>query len=103
MNWINPEDHLPKDGQIVAVLMYHNKNHWPLSVEIFFGEVESYTENGFRVARVQTNDFTGYGSVSYALTGNEGAEAWCDAKEFEKPSFIKHNEWWGKVFPERKE
>ena len=87
MNWINPKDRLPREGQIVAVLMYHHKSHWPLSVEIFFGEVEG--------SRVQTNDFTGYGSLSYALIGSEAAKAWCDAGEFEMPDFISHDPWWG--------
>lgn len=110
MNWINSEERLPEDGQVVAVIVYHHKQHWPLSVEIFFGKVESCKDRkGKRMARAQTEDFTGYGLVAYDLSDindDNYACAWCDAKEFKKPDFITHDPWWGKCIteaPERKE
>lgn len=94
MNWKNPEKDLPKEGEIVAVLFQHWKEHKPLSCEILFGEVEYYDED----CTVQTNDMTGMGSYNIKLKGKsmhgENILAWISSKEFELPSWIPHDPWW---------
>lgn len=102
MEWINPIEKLPEDRAHVAALMYHWKECWPLSAEIMFGEVESYVnDDGERIARVNTYDFTGAGGSYWSFPcyglygGSDVIRAWCYAKEFKRPAFIEHNPHWG--------
>jgi len=103
MEWINPLDEIPPDHSYVAALRYHWKKCWPLSAEIIFGDVESYIcDAGFRIARINTNDFTGSGSYCWYFPSHDYwpnsdvIVAWCYAKEFQKPKFIEHDFHWGK-------
>lgn len=100
MKWFNPEEILPEDRENIAVLVYHNKHCWPMSAEIYFGEVESYTdEDGVRHVRALNNDFIGGGGVPWYLTSCDCytmAVAWAYAKDFQRPDFIDHDPHWGK-------
>ncbi len=102
MNWKDPLKELPPDGTFIAALQYHWKECWPLSAEIMFGEVESYiNDENERIARVNTCDFTGEGSSywnfpAYGMTSCDHIKAWAYSSEFIRPSFINHNDHWGK-------
>lgn len=97
INWKNPHDELPKDNEEVAVLIYHWKSHWPLSCEIYFGEVESCIdiETNERRVRVLNNDYIGQGSAQWYFFERDFCgdiiDAWCYAKDFKKPDFIIHD------------
>ena len=99
INWKDPKKELPKDGEIVAVLVYHSKECWPLSAKIIFGEVETaVNHNGNDMMRANTCDFTGAGNHSVDLIPqgwDEHAEAWAYGSDFKKPDFIRHNDHWG--------
>lgn len=101
ITWKDPRNELPEDGCYVAALQYHNKNCWPLSAEIMFGQVESYiNEDGKRIARVNTNDFTGGGSYCwdfpvFGTASSDEISAWAYAKDFTKPDFLHHDPHWG--------
>lgn len=102
IEWKDPNLELPQDGECVAALRYHWKQCWPLSVEIMFGEVESYQHvDGYRVARVNTCDFTGGGNYHWNFPVNKYFDsdhiaAWAYSKEFKRPEFLIHNTHWGK-------
>lgn len=102
IEWKNPNKELPPDKAFVACLKYHWKNCWPLSVEIIFGEVESYlNEDGVRIVRVNTNDFTGGGSYCWYFHpgetfGSDIIDAWAYSKDFKRPDFLNHEKHWGK-------
>ncbi len=100
IKWYNPLLQLPPDGTFVACMSYHWKECWPLSAEIIFGEVESYiNDDGNRVARVNTCDFTGGGNYKWnfpvEFLDHDCICAWCFSSEFEKPDFLRHNSHWG--------
>lgn len=103
IEWINPKDRLPRDGEMVALLRYHWKECWPLSADIIFGEAEIVTDEYGRLhARVNTWDFTGSGCSSYyflpnSRTSEDYIAAWCCANEFKKPDFLNHKPHWGKL------
>lgn len=88
------------DDSHVAVLRYHWKACWPLSAEIIFGQVESHVnEDGVRIARVNTRDFTGGGShcwdFSPGYRDSDTISAWAYCKDFKCPDFLEHNPHWG--------
>jgi hypothetical protein len=92
MNWINPKDKLPNDGDIVWVLVQHWKNAGPLSCEIYCGEVES-SELGD--CRVLNNDYIGQGGISWYLKqpcerafGGEDAVAWAHVEREHLPDWL---------------
>jgi hypothetical protein len=99
INWKDPLKEMPKDGEYVACMQYHWKHCWPLSAEIIFGEVESYiNEDGHRIARVNTRDFTGGGSYCWSFSeyrDSDSIVAWTYANEFKRPDFLRHNPHWG--------
>ena len=101
INWKDAKKEIPPDGTNVAALKYHWKECWPLSAEILFGEVESYiNDEGERIARVNTCDFTGEGCSfwdfpCYAMGSCDHIIAWALAKDFKKPDFINHDKHWG--------
>ncbi len=100
IEWKDPKDKIPPDGTYVSILSYHWKKCWPLSAEIIFGVVESYIdENGERIARVNTDDFTGKGSYCWDFDFYNGLEnfisAWTYASDFKRPSFLEHDKHWG--------
>lgn len=104
MNWKDPYKEWPKEGDHVAVLIYHWKEKWPDSGEIYFGECEkAVNQFGVRIGRVVNSDYTGGGSEYWTLPciecGGDSNEirAWCYASEFKKPDFISHNESYGKL------
>ena len=101
MIWKDPQKELPPENSKIAVLSYHWKKSWPLSAEIIFGEVESYTtEDGKRLSRVNTCDMTGAGSYCWYFHDDSGEKtiaAWCYASEFKKPPFLEHNEHHGQL------
>lgn len=101
IDWKDPLKDLPPDNAYVACLKYHWKECWPLSAEIIFGEVESYTnEDGIRIARVNTCDFTGGGSYCWnfpidGMGDSDTIVAWAHTKEFKRPDFLNHDKHWG--------
>lgn len=101
IDWKDPRQELPPDDAYVAALKYHWKECWPLSVEIIFGQVESYINaDGLRVARINTCDFTGSGSYCWnfpidRIADSDYIVAWTLSKDFKKPSFLNHNSHWG--------
>ena len=102
INWRKPSDP-PKNGEYVAVLIYHWKNCWPLSAEIYFGEVEDSNpdpDTGEINKRVLNNDYIGCGSAQWYFKANyyhEQISAWAYASEFIKPDFIEHNLHYGEI------
>lgn len=104
MNWKNPKKELPLDNQVVAILIYHWKENWPHSVEIYFGTARKYDhlpENTGNIV-VENIDMIGSGCRRWNFELNfpdsDHIAAWCDAKEFLKPEFLKHNLHWGKEY-----
>jgi hypothetical protein len=101
MNWKDPKKELPKEGQTIAVVTQHWKEHNPLSCEIYFGVVQ-YDNQG-KNPIVNNEDFTGKGSYWIYLTQDEEDEffynkeyalAWIDYKELQLPSWIPHDNHW---------
>lgn len=97
INWKNPLEEMPEDGAHVACMQYYWKQCWPLSAEIIFGEVESYIdEDGKRIVKVNTCDYTGAGNYCWYFpvfqnTNSDCIRAWAYASDFKKPSFLDHN------------
>ncbi len=66
-----------------------------------FGEVESYfNEDGERIARINTCDFTGGGAYCwnfpcYGIRDSDAIVAWAYAKDFKRPDFLNHDKHWG--------
>lgn len=101
INWKDPKKELPKEGQSVAVITQHWKEHKPLSCQIYFGIV--HYDNQGKNPIVDTNDFIGHGSFWIYLnqdeeddsyTYNEHALAWIDYKDLELPNWIPHDNHW---------
>lgn len=92
INWKDPKIELPNDGEIIAVMIYHWKENWPQSAEIYFGEVEShYYEEGERNCRVVNCDYIGNGSEAWYFCQyrmGDMIHAWAPASDFKKPQFV---------------
>lgn len=97
INWKNPNVELPENGEYVAVLFYHWKECWPLSVEIRFGEARNWIDDeGNKTIVIENDDFSGH-LERWEFGGNtcETPKSWCYAKEFQRPEFLKHDNHWG--------
>lgn len=96
IRWRNPAKELPKQNEIVGVLMQHWKENGALSCEIFFGEV-SWSNDKLSCV-MDTMDNTGQGNTSYTIWKHEDyeypssycdiARAWFPAIEFELPTWL---------------
>lgn len=88
MFWKNPNKELPQEGCIVAVLIQHNKKHFPLSLEIAFGEVQYFSDSVI----VSNDDFIGAGSMKWILraedTPFDRAIAWAYFQDLDLPGWI---------------
>ena len=103
MNWKDPRIELPEHRQVVAILIYHWKDNWPQSAEISFGTTYHYSnENDYDRIVVENCDMVGSGSLRWHFANeypdSDRIVAWCDAKDFQRPSFLKHNNHWGEEF-----
>ena len=73
LKWLNPKDILPKDGELIWVILEPHKWHGTFkesiaSIQIVCGWVEvSHTGN----MRVQNYDELGYGSISWDIATNK--------------------------------
>lgn len=104
MNWKNPKNELPEENQVVAILLYHWKENWPQSIEIYFGTARKYDnlpENTGKMV-VENIDMIGIGCARWKFElefpDSDCIAAWCDAKEFTKPDFLTHDNQWGNEF-----
>lgn len=93
MNWINPKEKLPNQGDIVWVMCAHWKMEEGQSCEIYCGET-CYSHCG-KSCRVESNDYTGHGGLSWQLYCENGeycrhhshAIAWAHLKEISLPEW----------------
>lgn len=102
IDWKDASKELPTKGSFIAALKYHWKECWPLSVEIIFGEVESWiNDRGDKSLRVNTKEFTGHGLSFLEFPCNDSnnntniVAAWAYANEFKRPDFLRHDEYYG--------
>lgn len=94
MNWRNPKNALPQDGQMVWIMLRPHKYKGNLlasapSIEIVAGE--TYRPNSKDV-RIENNDELGMGSISWVLKGEkslygEDAIAWLPVEEMIYPEW----------------
>lgn len=106
MKWNNTKEILPDEGRFVWVITQHNKEHRPLSCQIYCGKISYSRDESY--CKVYNNDFIGYGSYSINLYGknydgferdfdsNEEGIAWIYVEEFPLPDFIPHDKHWDK-------
>ncbi len=87
--WKRFDQEIPKDGQEIWVLLWHQKGHFPSSFQICAGEVE-IAESG--KWRVNTCDYDGGGShCFYPNQYDEGFLFWCDKWQISIPE--EHISW----------
>jgi len=99
LNWRNPTER-PKQGEMIAVLYQHNKQHKPMSCEIMFGRYENFKAVEKDWGFVCSDDMTGKGSWGVYFGDKESFEtprAWMPWKEFSLPEWVPHNDHWGDV------
>ena len=98
MKWKNPDNELPKKGDIVAILIKKiYGEEWPLNCQIHFGEVwniettnELFVKTFYQTIGVPKDEKSPYGWASFKPKQHFGlAIAWEYANEFEKPEFLK--------------
>lgn len=99
MNWRDPKKEKPTDGDIIAVLTQHAKEHNPRSCEVIFGEYRSYDdEDGIYDGFADTGDFTGKGlwvvCFPNGFYDKDIPLAWMPASEFPLPEWVPHDSHW---------
>jgi hypothetical protein len=98
MNWRNPKEVLPEQGQLVWVMLEPHKDRGSLlesapSIEIVCGWAFRYDD----VCGVDNNDELGLGGISWYLTKSKnkylnfeaGAMAWMPVEEMPLPGWVK--------------
>lgn len=95
INWINPKETLPEEGEMVWVCSFHKENFIPDSVEINAGEVQ--WSNDKKQCSVFNNDAIGSGSLRWILWesddyefrngSSERKDAWVKMEDINPPKW----------------